>query len=702
MVNKKPKSVARIAVSSFPIDRCIVYLLAFVVFALPMFIWPGITEYGYGKSMAALIAISILTILWGLDGWRKGTWVIRLPWMTLPFLGIVLAGLLSLLAATSARVVIQSLVLIVFFYQFLLLIVNLVREQRDVNLLLSALLASASLVSLYGLLQYLGIMRGAEGGSGIYEIISTMGNRNYLGGFLSYLLFPAVILLVRLRSRTLRIAAIPLIAFCFGTVLLIQQTQTAAVVSLIVAGVALVVGLLIFRPIAPIRRNRIWLMVFLAVLAITYLIEAPAGPLNSIVGLSADKRSWIGELWARNSGNVRAWDWWVGWEMFKDHPITGVGLGNYKISFTPYKAIFFATPRGADYGFYIPRAAQAHNEYVQIAAELGIVGLLALAGLLIALPVTLWKRIRRNKDEADRFDLLLLSVGAAAFLVHCLISFPGHLPASVVAVLLAVGLAHSRAYGTTGLFEVRLRKGGLKATLVAVSLIGLTVSIVAGRDLAANILMGEGIRQLQLGQSHLAEATLRKSIALDFAPRQTYFHLAGVQLSLGELGAALANLDRCLTRFTDESVYLMHADVSLRLDQFEAAGNSIDLLLATHPRQETEIQARYIQANVAAKRGDLAEATHLLLRLADDAPDNRLVHIALGSIYQAQGLSVSARKHLETALVLIEGEIARAERSLSGRTSIPYDEYTSLQQTVARLQQERDTVLSKLAALLST
>ena len=697
MVNKRPKSGARLAVSSFPIDRCIVYLLAFVVFALPMFIWPGITEYGYGKSIAALIAISALTILWGLDGWRKGTWVIRLPWMTLPVLGIVLAGLLSLVAATNARVVIQSLVLIVFFHQFLLLLVNHVREQRDVNLLLFAVLSSAFLVALYGLLQYLGIMRGAAGGSGIGEIISTMGNRNYLGGFLLYLLFPAAILLVRLRSGTLRIAAILLIAFCFGTVLLVQQTAT--VVSLVVAGLALLAGLAIFRPVAPIRRNRIWLLVFLAVIAITYLVQAPSGPLNSIVGLSADERSWIGELWARNSGNVRSWDWWVGWEMFKDHPITGIGLGNYKINFIPYKAIFLATPRGADYSFYIARAAQAHNEYVQVAAELGIVGLLALAGLLIVLPLTLWKRIRRNKDEADRFDLLLLSVGAVAFLVHCLVSFPAHLPASMVAVLLAVGLAHSTAYGTTGLFEVRLRRGGLKATLVAVSLIGLAVSIVAGRDLAANILMGEGIRQLQFGQSHLAEATLRKSIALDFAPRQTYFHLAGAQLSLGAQEAALANLERCLTRFTDESVYLLHADVSLSLGQIEAARDSIALLLATHPQRETEIKARYIQANIAARGGDLAEATHLLLRLADDAPDNRLAYIALGSIYQAQGLAVSARKHFETALVLIEGELARAEGSLSGRTSMPYDEYASLQQTVARLQEERDTVLSKLAAL---
>ena len=117
----------------FSLERLTLYLLAGVVFALPLFIWPGITEYGYGKTIIALVAVSLLTILWAVDGVRKGTWTLRIPWITGAIVGLVVASLLSLIHAMNGRVVVQSLVLLVFFYQFVLLTTNLVRDQRDVN-----------------------------------------------------------------------------------------------------------------------------------------------------------------------------------------------------------------------------------------------------------------------------------------------------------------------------------------------------------------------------------------------------------------------------------------------------------------------------------------------------------------------------------------------------------------------------------------
>ncbi|RLE37123.1 hypothetical protein DRJ12_03410, partial [Candidatus Acetothermia bacterium] len=403
------------------LDRILVWSIALFVFAIPLFIWPGITEYGYGKSIITLIAISALSLLWGVSAWRKKGWSIQIPWIIFPVLGFVIASLFSLVSAMNGRVVVQSLVLLVFFFQLLLIISNVIRERKDVNLILFSLLASGFLAGLYGLLQYLGVMRGASiGGSGLGNVISTMGNKNYLGGFLAYILFPAVVLIVRLRSRVLRAASILLIAFSFGMTMVVQQT--AVVVSLILAAIAFVIGFAIFRPVEPIRRNRGWLIALGLALVLTFLIEAPSGPLNSVVGLSADGSTWIGRIWAANSGKTRSWDWWVGWEMFKDHPLTGVGLGNYKLNFIPYKAKFLATPRGASYDFYIPRAAQAHNEYVQVVAELGTLGILALISFLVVLPLAVWRRLRRNADEADRLDILLYAAGIVAFLVHALVS----------------------------------------------------------------------------------------------------------------------------------------------------------------------------------------------------------------------------------------------------------------------------------------
>ena len=163
---KKEQSKQRLQ-NRLSLERILVYAIAFTLFAIPLFIWPGLSEYGYAKSMVAVIAISILTILWGLAAWQKRGWSLRIPWIAFPFLGFVVASLLSLLGAINGRVVVQSLMLAVFFFQFAFIIANVIREKRDVTLLLFAILASAFLTSVYGLLQYLDVMPGALSATGL-------------------------------------------------------------------------------------------------------------------------------------------------------------------------------------------------------------------------------------------------------------------------------------------------------------------------------------------------------------------------------------------------------------------------------------------------------------------------------------------------------------------------------------------------------
>jgi O-antigen ligase len=701
MAKKRSKAKRRtaLAMPSVPLDRVLFYGIVLLVFALPLFIWPGVSEYGYGKTIVALIGVSILAVLWGLSAWQKGTWTIRLPWITIPVLGLVAASLLSLLHATNGRVVVQSLVLVAFLALLMVIIANAVRDQRDVNLLLFALLASAFLAALYGLLQYLGVMRGPSGGTGLNELISTMGNRNYLGGFLAYLLFPAIVLVLRPRSRWVRLLSILLIAFCFGMILIVRQSGTS--VSLILSAGVFLVGWLIFRPIEPLRRNRLWLLLLIGVLVVTFLVEAPSGPLNSVVGLSKENQSFLARWWERNSGAVRSWDWWVGWEMFTDHPLTGVGLGNYKLNFLPYKATFLATPRGEAYDFYIDRAAQAHNEYVQVLAELGVLGILALASFLAVLIVTVWKRLRAN-DEANRLDLLLFTCGIATFLIHGLVSFPAHLPASTLVLIVVGGLVFSRVYGELGQLYVQLAGWKLRIALVGVALIGLVVSVVAGRDLSANLLMSKGIEQAQLGNSYGAESLLKRSLELDFAPRQTYYHLAMVQIERGAYDEAQVNLERCLTRFIDETVYLNYANLTANSRQFDLARNAITLLLASHPREEVAVRARYLEAVIIAQSGDPREATKLLEQLISDAPWFETSYIGLGSVYEARGMPVNARQAFEEALRRIDKKLEEAQEALARQATITAEEYGRLRTEIDQLRQQRETVLDRLEGLPPT
>jgi O-antigen ligase/Flp pilus assembly protein TadD len=691
---RRARKTTKRAPFEWRLDRLLVYGIALTLFGLPLFISSGITEYGYGKTIVALIAISILSILWAVDAWRKGTWTIRIPWIAGSLLAFVVASLFSLLHAVNGRVVIQSLTLFVFFGQLFLLIVNAVRERRDVTLLLFSFLASMSLISLYSLLQYLGLVAGPTTGTGLRQVISTLGNREYVAGALCYALFPALILVFRLRSRVMRGAALLLIVFNFGTLQLVRQT--GATVALIVAALALIIGWLIFRPVDPVRRLRRWLIAALVLLALAFLIEARSGPLNSVVGLSADGSSWITRIWTQNSGNVRAWDWWIGLEMFKAHPLFGVGLGNYKLQFIPYKVAFLQTPQGQQYDFAIPRAAQAHNEYVQTLAETGVFGILSLLSFLVLLAVGFWIRLRRNPDEDDRMDLLLLAAGLVAVLVHALVSFPAHLPVSSLAALLTLGLAWAPVYGSSATWSTSLRGWGLKALAVVIAVVGVTVSVIAVRDLEANVLMGEGIQQLQFGQTQQAVETLQKSERLDFAPRQTYFYLASAYVQLGDNDAAINALELCFTRFVDESVYLTYAELAASAGQTAQATEKLDVLLASEPNKEIRTKARYIQATISIREADYARAMTQLQSLTTDVPDFEAGWIALGNLDQGLGHTEDAQRDFQQALDLIKPKLAKAEKKLAGLTHYTAEEYATLRSTISTLRSEQDYVLGRL------
>ncbi|HMM42898.1 MAG TPA: O-antigen ligase family protein, partial [Thermomicrobiales bacterium] len=91
--------------------------------------------------------------------------------------------------------------------------------------------------------------------------------------------------------------------------------------------------------------------------------------------------------------------WQAGWHMFEDHPLTGVGIGNFNERYPDY---FVRTEFRYSQG-------HAHNYYIHTLAETGIVGLvvyltLATSFLVLAAIVAL-----RSTDLMARF----VALGAA-------------------------------------------------------------------------------------------------------------------------------------------------------------------------------------------------------------------------------------------------------------------------------------------------
>ena len=94
--------------------------------------------------------------------------------------------------------------------------------------------------------------------------------------------------------------------------------------------------------------------------------------------------------------------WQAGWDMFSEHPWLGVGIGNYEPVYPAYALPRWDEPLG-----------HAHNYYLNIAAEAGLVGLSAYLILGAAVFWQAWRAVRRTSGYWQR-----VAVGILGILTH--------------------------------------------------------------------------------------------------------------------------------------------------------------------------------------------------------------------------------------------------------------------------------------------
>ncbi|MGQ9552520.1 MAG: O-antigen ligase family protein [Anaerolineae bacterium] len=102
--------------------------------------------------------------------------------------------------------------------------------------------------------------------------------------------------------------------------------------------------------------------------------------------------------------------WQAGWYMFAARPWLGVGIGNYEVVYPQY-----ALPRWSD------PLGHAHNYYLNVAAETGLIGLCAYGALGGAIALKTLSAWRHAKDSRAR-ALILAALGSLTYLgVHNLV-----------------------------------------------------------------------------------------------------------------------------------------------------------------------------------------------------------------------------------------------------------------------------------------
>lgn len=223
-------------------------------------------------------------------------------------------------------------------------------------------------------------------------------------------IFGALALSLRKQRTALLCGATSIVAW----LVTLQAFQRAPILGATAAFVALVAGTLVFRRCRARSLQRLGLMlaglIIVAVLQLVVFAATPGEDFTVLQRLAAISTT-------EDNTRVRLLYWGAGLEMFRAHPLVGVGANNYEVAFSAARQQLAANHPGSSLlGMNEQLLTQyAHNEYVQILAELGIVGILIFGAFCLLLARTMWRGIRQSDNP-------LLALGAGSGLLAFAIS----------------------------------------------------------------------------------------------------------------------------------------------------------------------------------------------------------------------------------------------------------------------------------------
>lgn len=145
-------------------------------------------------------------------------------------------------------------------------------------------------------------------------------------------------------------------------------------------------------------------------------IDRGSGVLTNEFDISTRERGTRMDMWANSTA------------MIKDHPILGVGMGNWMVYY-PY----YQTAVSIDYE--MSEAIQhinAHNDYVEIFSDLGIIGFLLLLGIFVVATFSALSNFYKNRENSNRYLLLGVLLAAVGISINAIGSFPFKQPAPIL------------------------------------------------------------------------------------------------------------------------------------------------------------------------------------------------------------------------------------------------------------------------------
>jgi O-antigen ligase len=302
---------------------------------------------------------------------------------------------------------------------FLVLSILVLQKEPAAALIICKGITLAAIAqSLVGILQYYDVAFADLPGANA-KPFGLMANRNLLGSA-QMLVLPFVLYIIYMGSRFWKITGIAS-AFLVIFSLVLSQTRSAWLGSAAIIIISFLLVLIFIR-----NNRKKWLLYYAigiaGIMALAFLIisvdingdlsKSVKERLNTITTTNASDTS---NAAANTNERVKIWKKTIA--LIKDHPLRGVGTGNWKINIRDYGS------RGTvwELGKTVPD--RPHNVYLQITAETGIVGAILYFGMWLLVVLCGLLSLRKNGNDKINWLSILMLAGLGGFAVDCMFSF---------------------------------------------------------------------------------------------------------------------------------------------------------------------------------------------------------------------------------------------------------------------------------------
>ena len=562
---------------------------------MPLTAVPGASSQNWRVEFALAVFLVICSI-WLLNNWSRAA--AKLAFIPDRFIQITFVSLLAFTlwsflsvfwAASAAAVILHTLTwlsyIAVLVYSLILL-----RVKGGLNTVVMALLVTAAVTALISLYDY-AIVSDPSREIGFIRIRYA----RFAECFVTVSPLMCVWALY-VRKKPVKYAALS--GWLLAWLVVMLSTSKGAFLAGIIGHVVLFAGCIILTRY-PIRKKMaafagMWLAFTLAT-QIALAAFSPLPTATEYISGEADP--------TRETSLMRLFTWNVGLEMALSNPITGVGANNFGIAFNDARVEYFTNrnetkPDVAEW-YLVERA---HNEFLQIVAELGAVGALLFAMVFLSFGAAVLGRFFAGRYTLP--PLLWASIaGMTAFFASSFVSsFSFRTAQNGVFFFIVFAL------GINELLKIRRSwapiPGKWPQLLLALSVVGSIGMMLQG---GAKAYSHYSIRKAGSIKG-IGRALPEYERAIQFDPDNfhLYQHVAGLFANEGRHREAARDMQRMIDRGGGTTLnYSVLADSHERAGQLDLAERALTEAVAIYP---TSVFMRVRYAAFLKDRGRQSEA----------------------------------------------------------------------------------------------